>query len=58
VSYLIEAFWLWVVTAGVVAVASLIHYVIASARVSELHARLQAQQQKQQPPNNRAALPT
>ena len=48
-SYLLEAFWLWALTAGVVIAASIIHYVIASARLRELHERLEEQRLMQQP---------
>ena len=52
VSYLIEALWLWVVTAGVVVVTSIIHYIIATARIRDLHARIEEQRQLQQPRND------
>ena len=48
-SYLLEALRLWALTAGVVVVASIIHYVIASARLRELHERLEEQRLMQQP---------
>jgi len=49
VSYLLEALWLWALTAGVVLAASVIHYVIASARLRELHEHLEEQKLMQQP---------
>jgi hypothetical protein len=47
--FLIEAGWLWAATAAVVAVASCVHYFMASGERRALTRRIDHQRTKQQP---------